>query len=142
MQETQEEGKWEPQDGGAQTPTDMCLSASVPQCLQRAMARAPHDVWCVGGQREPPAPLHVAPTATKTMPPTPCHQAMQSHSSSKRRCAQYGTFFVQLAPWSSPQLVFSAPFHSLMWSTMTLAAWSGECCRPRASTKSPSGSIR
>lgn len=40
------------------------------------------------------------------------------------------------------QLNFTPLFQSLMCSRMILAALSGVCCRPRHSTKSPSGSAR
>lgn len=53
--------------------------------------------------------------------------------------------FVQVEPpsCSSPsQSLFRSPFQFLMCPKINCAPCSGECCRPNASTKSPSGSIR
>lgn len=50
--------------------------------------------------------------------------------------------FTFLVVQSTPQAVLSCPLYSFMWSRMMFAPALGECCLPRASTKSPSGSIR
>lgn len=64
---------------------------------------------------------------------------------------QYNVLQLTLSQYTSvifsPELLYMSPFfsspdQSFIWSRISLAPAVGECCRPKASTKSPSGSIR